>query len=384
MMPAHLDTIRARIDQRIGEVIGDAVMHGPEHSHPLVAKIYNWMRHYLDNGGRRMHGICVALAFEGCGGNIEAVVPVATALQLYHHHTLVHDDMYDQDTARRGWPTTHRVFERLFTVGEPGGCSGADLFVNHARRRGAIIAFAYGKICRAMAGRLIATAKFSASALLDVERAWEEHDVYDNIAQVLDVYHEHDAIRNPQQCLDGAYAKTGRLFELCAYAGARLADAGTARSEALQRWAGLSGLAYQIQDDLEDLSTRSEKGQGRGVGSDLLLAKPTFIYAEARERANPAQRELLDRWQRGKRGGLSIEDIADVLQRTGAIDAGRDKVRSLVEDANSAVGRGDAAFPLPIREKLIAFTEYFVSRDYWEREIESHDRQASHLMGAPA
>ncbi|UUZ48667.1 polyprenyl synthetase family protein [Massilia sp. B-10] len=54
---------------------------------------------------------------------------------------------------------------------------------------------------------------------------------------------------------------------------------------ALKLWAGQSALAYQLQDDLEDLQIESEKGQGRGVGSDLLRCKPTYLYALAKTRA---------------------------------------------------------------------------------------------------
>jgi geranylgeranyl pyrophosphate synthase len=339
------------------------------------------MRHYLDSGGKRMHGLAVALAYRACGGaSFEKIVPIAAAFQLYHHHTLVHDDIYDEDISRRGWPTTHRAFASYFEDVSHAGEGERVLFASEPLRRGAITAFAYGKICRALAGNMIVTSEFPEAARLDVARAFDWHDLFDNAAQLQDVYHEGGGIPAPETCLDNAWQKTGRLFEVCAYAGARLADASPSQVAALERWAGLSALAYQLQDDLEDLVPDSEKGQGRGVGTDLVRCKPTYLFATAISLAEGQDRAVLFGWQSGAVEGLMIGDVITVLERCGAIEACRRKVDECVAQACASIDTATPAFPNPKRAAMVAFTRYFVSSAYWRRQIKTDEARAAALL----
>lgn len=366
-MPPALEQIRIAIDQDLARTITALEQHGPEHRHPLIGRVYRWMRHYLANDGKRMHGMAVVLAYRACGGLADQdIVPMAAALQLYHHHTLVHDDIYDEDRVRRGWPTAHMAFATLFGTDDEGDESGT-LFNGRGMRRGVITAFAYGKVCRAVAGQAVLAASFPADARLDVSAELEAHDLFDNAAQLKDVYHEGDPLFDAQSCLDNAWLKTGRLFEVCAYAGARLAGAEPEQIAALKVWAGQSALAYQLQDDLEDLQVDSEKGQGRGVGSDLLRCKPTYLYALAKARATGADLLALERWQAGAKDGLDSAAIIAVLQRCGALDACRSEVENCLARADQALA--DASFSTEARADMLAFSRYFVSPGYWRRHI---------------
>ncbi|UUZ48665.1 polyprenyl synthetase family protein [Massilia sp. B-10] len=150
-MPDRLDQVRVAIDQELARIIDHLAGRGPEHGHPLIGRVYRWMRHYLANDGKRMHGIAVVLAHRACGGKLDqAILPVAAAMQLYHHHTLVHDDIYDEDHTRRGWPTAHAAFI-AGSRSRPGRTDPSTVFAGKGMRRGVITAFAYGKICRAVA-----------------------------------------------------------------------------------------------------------------------------------------------------------------------------------------------------------------------------------------
>ncbi|MEN3810979.1 polyprenyl synthetase family protein [Chromobacterium piscinae] len=378
-MPAELERLRGRIDERIAAAIESLRGDGPERSHPLIGRVYGWLRHYLDCDGKRMHGIAAALAHLACGGDEDAILPVAAAMQLYHHHTLVHDDIYDEDSARRGWPTVHQAFAGWFADRRgPEGGAGR-VFSGGAMRRGAITAFAYGKICRALAGRLLLESGFGQDAVLDVARALERHEFFDNAAQLKDVFHEGDEMPSPQACLDNAWLKTGRLFELCAYAGARLAGAEAGRTEALERWAGQSALAYQLQDDLEDLDAASEKGQGRGVATDLLHCKPTYLYALAKTMADGSDRDALLAWQSGEQAGLDSDDIIAILARCGALDACGSEVARCIARAGAALDGATPALTADRLPLLRQFSDYFVSPAYWHRPLAA-SRPASSLL----
>lgn len=378
--PPRLEALRAAIDEELGRHFQALLRDGPEREHPLIGRIYRWLAHYLDVGGKRMHGISVLLAYRACSqADHRPALPVAGAFQLYHHHTLVHDDIYDEDDARRGWPSSHRAFADLAGARQRHTLRG--IFRDESVRFGAIAAFAYGKICRALAGSLILEAPFPEGARVAVAAALDRHDLFDNLAQLKDVYHEGDAMPAPQACLDNAWLKTGRLFEVCAYAGARLADASAKRTSALRAWAGMSALAYQLQDDLEDLEIDSEKGQGRGVGTDLLRCKPTYLYALAMESARGEQRRTLERWLAGDSGGLGTSDLVAILRETGAIERCRARARTCVEEARTALLEATPAFSDADIEAMTELTEYFVSPAYWRRPIVTDAARAKHILG---
>ena len=404
-MPAALDQRRAAIDRCLARAIDGLLAHGPAQDDPLVGRMYRWMRHYLDNGGQRMHGIAVMLAYEACGGqDTDAIVPVAAALQLYHHHTLVHDDLYDEDHSRRGWPTTHQAFADWYgnrgphpaaaraSSGRKGRTAvphatqavpATRLFASDALRRGSVVAFAYGKMCRALAGYLIAGSGFGEAARLEATRLLDWHDLFDNAAQVRDVHHEGQAMPDPATCLDNAWLKTGRLFEVCARVGARLAQATEAQCEAVQAWAGQAALAYQLQDDLEDLAPDSEKGQGRGAASDLQHCKPTYLYAMAMTLARGADLALLQRWQAGEQARLTAGDVIAVLDRCGAMAACAAEVQRCIERSLQALASARPAFDAVRDEAMRAFARHFVSPAYWRRRLPAEPGRVSALIGPP-
>lgn len=377
-MPDRLDQVRVAIDQELARIIDHLAGRGPEHAHPLIGRVYRWMRHYLANDGKRMHGIAVVLAHRACGGKLDqAILPVAAAMQLYHHHTLVHDDIYDEDHTRRGWPTAHAAFAGWFEK-QAGQDEPSTVFAGKGMRRGVITAFAYGKICRAVAGSAMLAAPFPAEALLAVNADLEWHDLFDNAAQLKDVCHEGDPLFDSRSCLDNAWLKTGRLFEVCAAAGARLAGARPQQVAALKLWAGQSALAYQLQDDLEDLQIESEKGQGRGVGSDLLRCKPTYLYALAKTRARGADQQALLRWQAGEKDGLDTAAIIAILQRCGALEDCRSEVEHCLVLAAQALA--EAGFSAAVRADMDAFSRYFVSPGYWRRQIDKDTTRGAALI----
>ena len=148
----------------------------------------------------------------------------------------------------------------------------------------------------------------------------------------------------------------------------------------METWAGQAALAYQLQDDLEDLVSDSEKGQGRGIATDLLHCKPTYLYATAKTLATGLDREALLRWQAGEKSGLDTSDIIAILERAGAAQACRREVARLVELAFSALAGAEPSLsPGTVRE-MREFVSYFVSTAYWRRPIAGGAGRASALL----
>jgi geranylgeranyl diphosphate synthase, type I len=313
--------------------------------------------------------VAVWLTYCAFGGqNAEAMRHVAAAIQLYHHHTMVHDDVYDEDVARRHWPTTHVAFADWFASRQ-----GTDdhtptrLFITDSARRGAVTAIAYGKIMRSLALYGIGTAGFGVSETLAVSNLLNWHDLFDCAGQMKDVDFESQQLPTSETCLNNAWLKTGRLFEVCARAGAIFAGATPQQQDAAALWASNAGVAYQIQDDLEDIVEESEKGVGRGVGVDLLYCKPTYLYALTRELATGTDRETLGRWENGKRSQQGVPAIISIIERSGAKRQVEDKVRVLLDEGRQAL------IDFRLTDTQVAtmdkFARYFVSKDYWQRPL---------------
>jgi geranylgeranyl diphosphate synthase type I len=274
----EIDSLVEAVNNEISALLDTNLRQAPARENPGVRRVYDGIYEYLLNSGKRMHAISVILAFRAVGGQqIRQILPVAAGFQLYHYHTLIHDDIYDEDDLRRGLPTFHRAFADWYGSGGASGQGSTKcrLFLGKEGRAGAVAAFAQGKIVHALALRAIFSARFSAEALNAVVQEVNRHDLTDNAGQLLDVLHEGRLLPEKSECLEIARVKTGRLFAVGVECAARLAAGTESQVKALSGWIEKVATAYQLQDDLSDLDTFSEKGRGRCVGTDLRHIKPT-------------------------------------------------------------------------------------------------------------
>jgi geranylgeranyl pyrophosphate synthase len=375
--------LAGRIDGHIGRALDEALSRAPARDDPVVRLVYRSIYDYLANGGRRMHGGSVVLAYQACAArrghavgamdDIDDVLPVAAAFQLYHYHTLVHDDIYDEDDRRRGSATVHCAFADWFSARDNGTPASLErptqLFRTTTGRRGAIVGFAQGKVVHALALEcLMSAAAFPAAEVLAVARRLNLHDMDDNAGQVLDVAREHFGAGelSPDDALRVAAMKTGRLFRVGAESAAALAGANPSRRAALGDWAELVAVAYQLKDDVEDLEPSSEKGAGRGTGSDLRMGKPTVLRAEALRRAEPGHVATL---RACARGDVSPDRAAEVIVGSGSLRACLERIAQLVREADTALDSADPAFAPGAIRRLRAFAGHFLSHDYWRRPL---------------
>ncbi|MEU1970188.1 polyprenyl synthetase family protein [Microbacterium sp. NPDC019599] len=230
------------------------------------------------DGGKRFRPFLVVAAFEACGGapSTAALYPVAAAFELLHTAFVVHDDVIDHDTVRRGIPNVAGEF-RARARRKGADASGEALLGDAA----AILA---GDLLLHEACRLIALADLGARdrkrllALLDdavfVSAAGELADVEHAVAKDW---------ADPEALLGAAHDKTAVYsFTAPLCAGAVLAGAPTAVQAALEVAGGRLGLAFQLADDLIGAFGSSAQA-GREAGGDLREAKRTPLIALARD-----------------------------------------------------------------------------------------------------
>jgi len=286
------------------------------------------LRDYLLRGGKRLRGALVLLGHEAAGGQREAAIDASLGLELLHAYLLIHDDFMDQDDVRRGGPTLHRAL-------------GGD-------HLGASLALLCGSLCESWAYQLFG----GASPL--VARTVEQVI----LGQMADLRAPRGRELGEREILDVQRAKTGTYtFELPLHLGATLAGAGRPVLDALSAYARPLGMAFQIADDL--LGTFGEPEQtGKPNASDLREGKRTLLVARALEKAAPADAARL-------RAGLGrpdadVEELRDILRRSGAESSARADAERLCDQALQALEAG--ALPQHVAQDLREIAVYTVRR----------------------
>ena len=203
------------------------------------------------------------------GGDDKLIEPFMAAIEMIHTYSLVHDDLpaMDNDDYRRGKKTTHVVF------GEAMGILAGDALLNYAYETAAK-AFEMAPANPAIGQAFIVLS--------------QKAGVYGMVGgQVVDVESEKTE-SNPvtRDKLDFIYKlKTGALIEASMMVGAILAGASAEEIKIVEQSAGLLGLAFQIQDDILDV-TSSLEVLGKPVGSDDKNNKATYVTFEGLEKAS--------------------------------------------------------------------------------------------------
>lgn len=236
----------ARTEERLGELCG---CYLPESSRVAQAARYS-----LLGGGKRVRAVLTLAACELAGGQAEAALDYACALEMLHCYSLIHDDLpcMDNDDFRRGRPSCHKQYD------EATALLAAD----------ALVTAAFEVISHAA---LPAESRVEAAALLS-RGGGARGMLY---GQELDKHFE--TCRATEQELLQLHAhKTGALIITAVQLGCAAADADAVVRHALESYAAEVGLVFQIVDDILDVTSTTEE-LGKPVGSDEANEKTTFI-----------------------------------------------------------------------------------------------------------
>jgi len=233
------------------------------------------MRYSILGGGKRIRPV-LTLEFARLGGiDWHLALPYACALELVHNYSLIHDDLpaLDDDDYRRGRPTTHKVYGEAMGV-----LSGV-----------ALLNYAYETMFQAFA--LTKEQDRVIHALRVVSQKTGIHGMLGG--QSVDV--ENDGKPLEKEMLDYIYRnKTSALIEASMMTGAILAGANEQEVSAVEKAAGNIGLAFQIQDDILDVTSTAEE-LGKPVHSDEKNNKVTYVTLFGTEKAAEQVEELSEK-----------------------------------------------------------------------------------------
>lgn len=290
----------------------------------LPADLPSWMRTRVRGGKRfrvRMAHLGFAAVAEATSTDaIDSLADLAAALELLHLFGIVHDDVMDESSSRRGGPSAHveaaAWHRRCAKVGAGG-------------RFGESLAVLLGDLAHAVADDI-------ASALPPRERSWwRDLSLELIVGQRADLTGAAARRRDVESAALVARLKSSRYtIERPLAFGAAMAGADAAQLAALEAWGEQAGLAFALRDDLLGVWGDPEL-TGKPVGDDLLEAKPTVIMALGAERLRGADAEALDRLGTARMAAGDVDLVAAALERAGI----RAEMEALIEDA---VSRADA------------------------------------------
>lgn len=230
--------------------------------------IFEAMNYSVRAGGKRLRPILMEETYHMFGGSSAVIEPFMAAIEMIHTYSLVHDDLpaMDNDEYRRGKKTTHAVY------GEAMGILAGDALLN----------LAYETAAKAFDMEVADTRVARAFAVLA-----KKAGVYGMVGgQVVDVESEKsDDCSITREKLDFIYRlKTGALIESSMMIGAILAGASSDEVSRVEQIAAKLGLAFQIQDDVLDVTSTLEV-LGKPIGSDEKNNKATYVTFEGLDKA---------------------------------------------------------------------------------------------------
>jgi geranylgeranyl diphosphate synthase type II len=237
-------------------------------------KIYEAMRYSLLAGGKRLRPILCLATCDLMGGTEAMAMPTACALEMIHTMSLIHDDLpaMDNDDFRRGKPTNHKVYgdDIAILAGDGLLAYAFEYVATHTKN------VAPENIIRVVAalGRTVGAAGLVGGQVLDLESEGKS----DITAETLSFIHTH---------------KTGALLEASVVCGAILANAQPEDIARLSRYAQNIGLAFQIIDDILDITATDEQ-LGKTAGKDLQAQKATYPSLWGLEKSRLKAQELVD------------------------------------------------------------------------------------------
>lgn len=290
-----------------------------QHGEKLPPHLREVTGSYLNRPGKCLRPVLLLLCCEAAGGNPEIALPAAAAVELFHTWTLLHDDVIDHDSLRRGQETGHIRGARL-------GREDFQLPAKHAADYGQSLAILAGDVLQGEVLHLLSTAAeipaekrlnllASLSSRLNPELlAGEQLDV-EMACRPLESISE-------EEILEMMRLKTGVLLGYCAEAGTIIGaskDSNQELPEALRQFAESCGIAFQLQDDILGI-TGTEESLGKNIGSDLREGKRTLLLIKAWKQCTDAQRaELASVLGNEHAGAEELARATSIIVESGAL-----------------------------------------------------------------
>jgi geranylgeranyl diphosphate synthase type II len=261
--------------------------------------LYRPATYILAGGGKRIRPVLMLCACEAVGGTKESALDAAVGLEILHNFTLVHDDIMDHASSRRGRPTVHTKWDES-------------------------IAILAGDVLLGLAYR--ALLQSDCSCIQQISRIFTEGVIEVCEGQAYDKEFELRKTVTMDEYLLMIRKKTGTMVSVATEVGALLGRASEEERKALKSYGELVGQAFQVQDDLLDVIA-DEKKFGKTIGGDIVEGKKTFLLLTALQRAKGEDKKVLQRIVQNSGASRKVVDrVRRIFHSTGAVDAAQEQI----------------------------------------------------------
>jgi octaprenyl-diphosphate synthase len=291
---------------------------------PLLTEISNYI---ITSGGKRMRPAVALLVFKAVGGtDPQKIIKVATAFELIHSATLIHDDINDHGEMRRGRQAAYKK---------------------------------YGTQKALIAGDFLFVKSFALGGTFDEKIIGVVADACTGIAEseILQSDYEHDQDTSVDVYINIIEGKTARPFEAGARVGSYLAKSSPAVMEAMSSFGMNIGIVFQIVDDILDISGE-EATLGKARGIDILDGKPTLpLIIAMQDRAHGDRIKQI--FKKEAKSSAEVAEALGLIKKTNALGASMDLAE---EYANKALLDLEVLKPSEYKEALKALIRAILER----------------------
>jgi geranylgeranyl diphosphate synthase type II len=270
------------------------------------ASLYEPGSYILNSGGKRLRPLLVLLSAKAVGGKFQNAYNAAASVEMLHNFTLVHDDIMDNADKRRGRLTLHKKYDHNTAI-----LAGDSL-----------LSIAYEFLLKDCNGNAKEVISAFTHGLIEVCEG-----------QSLDTDFELRKNVSLSEYIVMITKKTAAMAEMCCKIGALLGGGTNAQVSALAKYGLNLGIAFQIQDDLLDISA-DEKEFGKVIGGDLVEGKKTFLFLEALEKAKGVDKQkLLKVIERKGIRKNQVNTYKEIYEKLGVLDDARREIKSYTKKA---------------------------------------------------
>jgi geranylgeranyl pyrophosphate synthase len=297
---------------------------------------------FLDRGGKRWRPLLFLLVVEALGKDPKDLEEFAIIPEVIHNGTIMVDDIEDDSELRRGKPCTHKLF-------------GLDVAINAGN------AMYYLPLLTLLKNK----DKLGPDKLSRTYGIYTSEMINLSLGQAMDIaWHrglaDADNLSEAQYLQMCAY-KTGTLARVAAEIAAALCDASDDTVQRLGRFAEALGVAFQIQDDILDLTSKEFAVKKGGRGQDITEGKRSLVVIHTLEKAKPTDKKrLILILKKHTADRKLIDEAIQIMARHGSIEYAEQFAKNLVIESWKEVDR--LLSPSDAKDKLQAFAEHLVKR----------------------
>lgn len=295
-----------------------------------VALINQLSFYIINGGGKRIRPLIAVLVANALNYQGNRHITCATFIEFIHTATLLHDDVVDESTLRRGKDTANAIF---------------------------------GNAASVLVGDFIYTRAFQLMARLGSLPVMQVmSDAVNVIAagEVLQLMNCNDPDTTEQSYMQVIYSKTARLFEVAAECSALLSEATEQQVQAMKLYGRYLGTAFQLIDDVLDYCADVDK-LGKNLGDDLEEGKPTLPLLHAMQHASDDERQLIRSIIEHGHGRKYLAEVQAMMDKYQSLTYTIEKAK---QEAQKAIDSLSVIDDNPYKEALISLAKISVERNY--------------------